>query len=59
MKENEDLTKKSVNQLMIEMAQLDKQIDLLCLKHEKIRLELIRRYKVLENNEDFKQKKQI
>ena len=52
----EDITKQSVQVLMLELANLEKQIDLLSLKYEKIRLELIRRYQILEDTEEFKPK---
>lgn len=52
----EDITKQPVQVLMIELTNLEKQIDLLSLKHEKIRLELIRRYQILETAEEFKPK---
>lgn len=52
----EDITKQPVQVLMIELTNLEKQIDLLSLKHEKIRLELIRRYQILETSEEFKPK---
>lgn len=52
----EDITKQPVQVLMLELTNLEKQIDLLSLKHEKIRLELIRRYQILETSEEFKPK---
>lgn len=51
-----ELNKTPTNQLIKEMTNLDQQIELLMLKYEKIRLELIRRYPNIENKEEFKPK---
>lgn len=55
----EDITKKTTVELITEMTNLDKQIDLLSLKYERIRLELIKRYQFLEDTEEFKPKQKI
>ena len=55
----EDISKKTTVELITEMTNLDKQIDLLSLKYERIRLELIKRYQFLEETEEFKPKQKI
>lgn len=55
----EDIPKKTTVELITEMTNLDKQIDLLSLKYERIRLELIKRYQFLEETEEFKPKQKI
>lgn len=42
--------------LINEMSRLDQQIDLLLLKYERVRLELIKRFPSVENDEEFKKK---
>ncbi len=51
-----DLSKVSHYEIMEEMTRLDKEIDILMLKYEKLRLEMIRRFPPLENSEEFKPK---
>ena len=54
---NDDITKTSTVDIIKEMTRLDHEIDLLMLKHEKLRLEMIRRFPYLEKDDLFKQKK--
>ena len=51
-----DITKTPLVEIMKEMTRLDNEISLLMLKHEKLRLEVIRRFPNLEINEEFKRK---
>lgn len=51
-----ELNKTPTVDLIKEMTNLDQQIELLMLKHEKIRLELVRRFPNVENSEEFKPK---
>jgi hypothetical protein len=50
------MEKISTTEIIKEMSKLDQEIDLLMLKYEKLRLEIIKRYPGLENSEEFKQK---
>ncbi len=52
----EELEKTPTNELIKEITLLEQKIDLLLLKYEKLRLELIKRYPTLENTEEFKPK---
>lgn len=52
----EDITKKPLVQIITEMTKLDNEIELMLLKREKLRLEVIRRFPTLEVNEEFKPK---
>lgn len=52
----EDITKIPLVDIMKEMTKIDNEIDLLMLKYEKLRLEVIRRFPNLEINEEFKRK---
>lgn len=51
-----EIEKKSTTDIIKEMTLLDQQIDLMILKYEKLRLEIIKRYPGLENKEEFKKK---
>lgn len=53
----EDLKKEPTVNIVKEMTKLDYQIDLSILKYEKLRLEMVRRFPQLEEQEVFKQKK--
>lgn len=53
----EDLKKEPTVDIIKEMTRLDYEIDLLTLKYEKLRLEMVRRFPQLEEQEVFKQKK--
>lgn len=53
----EDLKKEPTVNIIKEMTKLDYQIDLLILKYEKLRLEMVSRFPQLEEQEVFKQKK--
>ena len=52
----EDLKKKPLNEIIPEMTRLEQEIDLMVLRYEKLRLEVIRRFPHLENEAVFKQK---
>ena len=63
----EDLTKKPLVEIVQEITYLEqeigmkqikdeKELNLMILKYEKLRLEMIRRFPVLENMNDFKKK---
>lgn len=63
----EDITKKPLVEIFKEMSYLEQEIGLKQIKHEKemeklilyyerLRLEVIKRYPPLENNEEFKKK---
>ena len=52
----EDLTKKPLVNIIEDMTKLDNEIDLLMLKYDKLRLEVIRRFPQVENEDAFKQK---
>ena len=54
-----ELDKKPLVELITEMSKLDKEIDILMLKYEKLRLEVVKRYPFVENDEVFKQKNKI
>lgn len=51
-----ELSKVSHYELIEEMTKLDKEIDLLILKYEKLRLEIIKRFPPLEDESSFKKK---
>lgn len=53
----EDITKTPLVDIFKEMTKLDNEIDLLLLKREKLRLEIIRRFPNLESNDEFQKKK--
>lgn len=55
----EDLKKEPTVNIIKEMTKLDYQIDLLILKYEKLRLEMVSRFPQLEEQEVFKQKKKV
>ena len=52
----DDIRKKSTATIIHDITILDRQIDLLILKHEKMRLELIRRFPKLAQDENFQSK---
>ena len=52
----DDIRKKSTASIIHDITLLDRQIDLLILKHEKMRLELIRRFPKLKEDENFQSK---
>ena len=52
----EEISKTSTIQLIKNMTLLDQEIDLMLLKYEKIRLELIKRYPNLKNSNEFQPK---
>ena len=52
----DDIRKKSTASIIHDITLLDRQIDLLILKHEKMRLELIRRFPKLQEDENFQSK---
>ena len=56
LKDLNNIPRKKTIELMTEFNSIDRQIDILLLKREKIRLELVKRYQVLEETEDFKPK---
>jgi hypothetical protein len=51
-----EIEKKPTTDIIKEMTELDQQIELMTLKYEKLRLEIIKRYPGLENSGEFKQK---
>ena len=53
----EDLEKTPLVELVTEISRLEQQIDLLTLKYEKLRLEINRRYPIIEEQEVFVKKK--
>lgn len=52
-----NVSKKTTSELFADINNLEKQIEILILKYERIRLELMKRYQVLEDTEQFKPKK--
>ena len=52
----EDITKKPLVEIITEMTRLEQEIGLKLLQYEKLRLEVIKRYPIVENNEAFKPK---
>lgn len=53
----EDISKTPTVELVKEITNLSQQIDLLILKYEKVRLELIKRFPNLKEDEEFKPKR--
>lgn len=53
----EDITKKPLVDLMTELSITDQKIELLMVRYELLRLELIRRFPMFEEREEFKKKK--
>ena len=53
---NDDLTKVPLVDLLKELSQINKDIDILMLKYEKLRFEIVRRFPPLEKTEEFKPK---
>lgn len=52
-----NVSKKTTSELFVDIDNLEKQIEILILKYERIRLELMKRYQVLEDTEQFKPKR--
>lgn len=52
----EDITKKPLVDLMTELSITDQKIELLMVRYELLRLELIRRFLMFEEREEFKKK---
>lgn len=52
----EDITKKSLVDLITELSITDQKIELLMVRYELLRLELIRRFPMFEEREEFKKK---
>lgn len=52
-----NVSKQTTSELFADIDNLEKQIEILILKYERIRLELMKRYQVLEDTEQFKPKK--
>lgn len=51
-----DITKTPTVDLIKEYTKIDQEIDLLLLRHEKIRLEIVKRFPIVEKEEEFKKK---
>ena len=56
MEIEQDITKRSTVELIADFTIFEQQIDMLTIKHEEIRKELIRRFPMIEDNEEFKSK---
>ena len=52
----EDITKMSLVELITRLTKIDQKIDLLTIEYELLRKELIRRYPMFEEQEEFKRK---
>ena len=52
----EDLTKKPLNEMMLEASYIEQQVDLLVIKYNLYMKEIKRRFPQLENEEVFKEK---
>lgn len=52
----DDIQKTPLVDLITEISRLDQQIDLLILKYEKLRLEVVRRYPMVDNTDGFVKK---
>lgn len=52
----EDITKTPTVDLIKEYTKIDQEINLLLLRHEKIRLEIVKRFPIVEKEEEFKKK---
>ncbi len=57
--DKDDITKVPTVDLIKEMTKLDQDIELLMLKYEKVRLELVRRFPSVEETEEFKPKRRV
>lgn len=51
-----EIEKKPTVEIINEMTHLDQKIELMTLKYEKLRLEIIKRYPGIENSDEFKKK---